>query len=115
MKLNIPFTLIAVAVAALLGWMVYAISTPDDHAAIAAFGSGISFAVTLIPAIGMTYETCGTAVNLRVLSFGAFFAILIAQLIFAFTHIALPAYPIVSALLVLIYIALAYAIARAKQ
>lgn len=116
MRINFVLTLISLAIAALLGWMCYAIvGSAAPNALIAGIGSGVCFAVPLLTAIGFSFESEGTGMNIRTLSFVMFFVMLAAQLIFAFTHISMPTYAIVSGILLLIHIAVVYMIARANQ
>ena len=115
MKVNSVLCALAVVVAVLLGYTVYAVAGIDPNAVVAGIFSTICFIATLVPAFGLKYETRALSVNLRVLSLVAFVAMLISHFAFAAIWIKMPYYYIVNGLILCIYIGIAYSINSTKQ
>ena len=115
MKVNPVLCTLAVVVAALLGYTVYAVAGIDPNAVVAGIFSTICFIATLAPAFGFKYGTQSMSVNLRVLSLVAFVVVLISHFAFAAIWIKMPYYFIVNGLILCIYIGIAYSINSTKQ
>ena len=117
MKINVIFLVIAFAISALGGYALYAGNSAETDIPLAnATGGGIAFFVTLA---GMTAisskDARGSSMNIRVLS-GVFFAvILVEQIIFCIVPFRLPPYIIITGILILIYVLLAYTIGRSMR
>lgn len=115
MKVNPILCALAVVVAALLGYTVYAVAGIDPNAVVAGVFSTICFMATLVPAFGFKYETQSMSVNLRILSIVAFVVMLISHFAFAAIWIKMPYYLIVNGLILCVYIGIAYSINSIKQ
>lgn len=57
MKANLFLTFISVMLAALLGYLAFNVANGEDNDVICGIGSCICFAVTLIPTMGLQYES----------------------------------------------------------
>ena len=65
MKANLFLTFISVMLAALLGYLAFNVANGEDNDVICGIGSCICFAVTLIPTMGLQYESGKLSVNIR--------------------------------------------------
>jgi len=114
MKLNFITTLIAIAVSLLIAYGLYSFHNSENKILLSA-GSFVFFAITLILAIGTSFELPRTTTNIRVVS-GVFFAIALASnLIFVFISFSVPSYIIINGILLLVFVLIVYSINRAKQ
>ena len=117
MKIN-PITLsIAFAIAALAGYGFFAANGMESDIPIAnALGGGIALFVTLAGTIAVvTTDAKGSTMNLRVVSALFFVIMVIEQVIFCFVSFRLAPYIIVTGLLLLIYVLIAYGIGKSMR
>jgi hypothetical protein len=117
MKINIIMLGIAFAIAALAGYGFYSANGAEGDIPLAsALGSGIALFVTLsgIIAIG-TKTNSGAAPNIRWVSVVFFVLVLIEQIVFTVIKFRLPPYIVVTGILTLVYLFIAYAIGKALQ
>ncbi|HAF30872.1 MAG TPA: hypothetical protein DCG75_17680 [Bacteroidales bacterium] len=114
MKINFVQTIIAIVVSLLIAYGLYSFHGSENKILLSA-GSFVFLAVTLIIAIGASFELPRTTTNVKVVS-GIFFAIaLISNLIFTFFNFSVPSYFITNGILLLVFILIAYSINKAKQ
>ena len=114
MKVNFVQTIIAIAVSLLIAYGLYSFHDSENKILLSS-GSFVFLMVTLIFAIGTSFELPRTTTNVRVVS-GIFFAIaLISNLIFTFINFSIPSYVIINGILLLVFILIAYSINKAKQ
>lgn len=115
MKPNIILLLISICLAALLGYLAYAVADPDAHSVLCGIASGVCFAGVLVPLMGMNYDDGRLATNLRTFA-GLFFVVfLVCHFCFAAFGVAMPYYPVVSGILLLIFLAVFYKMAGIKE
>ena len=117
MKVNYITLVIAFAIAALMGYALFAMNGAETDIPLAnALGGGIVLFITLAGAISVSStDAKGSTVNIRVLSIVFFLVLLVEQLIFSFVPFKLPPYIIVTGILALIYVLIAYAIGKSMQ
>jgi len=116
MKINPVLLGIALAIAALSGYGFFAANSGKEYQLVLSIGAGLVLFITLSGVLAVSSKDgSGSTTNIRVLSGVFFFAILIEQLIFCFVPFRLPPYIILTGILILIYVLIAYAIRRALQ
>jgi hypothetical protein len=117
MKINIITLGIAFAIAAFAGYGFYAANGAEGDIPLAsALVSGIAFFVTLSGAIAVgTKKDTGAVQNIRWVSVVFCVILLIEQIIFSVVSFHLAPYIVITGILTLIYLLIAYAIGRALQ
>jgi hypothetical protein len=114
MKINFVQTIIAISVSLLIAYGLYSFHNSENKILLSG-GSFVFLTVTLIFAIGTSFELPRTTTNVRVVS-GIFFAIaLFSNLIFTFLNFSVPSYIIINGILLLVFILITYSINKAKQ
>lgn len=115
MKVNIFFSFIGVALASLIGFLAYNVAKGQENDLVCGISSTICFIATLIPSIGISYESGRVGTNIRVLSTLFFVIFLICHICFASFDLILPYYIIVNGILLLIYMAIFYKMAQSQE
>jgi hypothetical protein len=117
MRINIITLIIAFAIAALAGYGFYVANGAIADIPLAnALGGGIVLFVTLAGAVAVgTKDGSGSTMNIRLLSSIFFVVMLVEQLIFCFVPFSMPPYIIITGILLLVYILIAYGIGKAMQ
>lgn len=115
MKINSFLTLIALVLSVLMGSWVFSVADKDSHAVLAGIFSTICFAIPLILALGVSYSTSVSIVNIRVLSLAFFLIMLASHFYYAANGISMPYYVIVNGSIICIYAAIVYSIVKSKQ
>ncbi len=108
MKLNLFLTFISVALASLVGYLIFHVTENQANNAIYGIVSTICFIATLLPTIGMQYEGNRLGTNIRVLSALFFIVFLISQFCFAGLGVKQPYYIIINGILLALYLAICY-------
>lgn len=115
MKVNFVPTLIAAAISLLIAYALYSFCKTDDAQTVIAIGGFVCSFLTLATCFGVRFEQGRTSANTAVLG-GVFFVILlISHCIFAFTKFHTPLYVIVNGILLMVFILVVYAVAKARQ
>ena len=105
--------LVAIVISMLIAWGLWSLDGALRN--YVAFGAMAFLAGTLIPCIGVSYESGRNAINFRIAS-GLFFVIgLLINSVFAVLDAGQTAYIIISATAFLIYVAAGNAVYGAKQ
>lgn len=113
MKVNIVLLIIAVGIAALLGFLVYSFCSSTDNACAIGVTSALSFAVTLVPIMGLKQESGRMQVNIKVMSTMALIVFLIMAAVMCFISVEkLNVYYIIVGIMILIYLGLIYSMSR---
>ena len=113
MKVNIVLLIIAVGIATLLGFLVYTFCPSTDNACAIGVTSALSFAVTLVPILGLKHESSRMQVNIKVMSTMALIVFLIIAAVMCFISVEkLNVYYIIVGILVLIYLGALYSMSR---
>ncbi|MDR0583863.1 MAG: hypothetical protein LBG57_05870 [Treponema sp.] len=117
MRINVVTLAVALALAALAGYGFYVANGAEGDVPLAnALGGGIALFVTLAGAIALgTKEDKGGGPNIRIASFVFFGVILIEQIVFCFVSFSMAPYIIVTGVLLLVYVLIAYGIGKALQ
>jgi hypothetical protein len=116
-RINSIALIIVFAIAVLAGYGFYAANGAEADIPLAnALGGGIALFVTLAGATAVgTKDGSGSTMNIRLLS-GVFFVLmLVEQLIFCFVPFRMAPYIIVTGVLLLVYVLIAYGIGKAMQ
>ena len=115
MKWNKILLLIAIAMAALLGYCAYVFSVQRDGAHIVGATLGVTLGLTLSGAMALRLESERLQANVALLSSIATFILLVVGAVFCFLpSFRIELFIIVMALISLIYIAIAYSISKQK-
>lgn len=94
--------------AALVGYLAYNVASGDENDMVCGIGSGICFAATLIPTMGLQYKSDRLGINIRVLSSIFFIIFAISHFCFAGFGVKMPYYIIVNGIILMIYLAILY-------
>ncbi|MBO4509443.1 MAG: hypothetical protein J5747_12515 [Spirochaetaceae bacterium] len=115
MKVKLVPTLIIAGISALIGYGFYAANSNDGNAGcwIMLAVSAVSLFVTLGGGFGIRYKESGSAVNIVVISVIFSIVELIINLISTFATFHVAPYIIVSGTVLLVYVGIAYAMAKA--
>lgn len=116
MKVNAVLLIIAIGIAALLGFLVYSFCSSTDNACAIGVTSALSFAVTLVPIMGLKHESGRMQVNIKVMSTMALIVFLIMAAVMCFISVErLNVYYIIVGIMILIYLGLIYSMSRIKD
>lgn len=115
MKINIFLSLVSVILAALIGYLIVNIASRDDYGIICGVGSGLCSMVTLVPMMGLHYDSGRKGTNIRVLSLVFFIFFSISHLCFVGFGVSMPYYIMVNGIMLLVYLALFYIIEIMKN
>ena len=108
MKANLFLTIISIMLASLVGYLVFNVANGDENDIVCGIGSGICFTATLIPTLGLQYETGRLGVNIRIISSLFFTIFAISHFCFAGFGVKMPYYIIVNGIMLMIYLAIFY-------
>lgn len=115
MKANIFLTLISIVLATLVGYLAYNVASGDENDMICGIGSGICFAATLIPTMGIQYESGRLGTNIRVFSALFFIFFAVSHFCFAGFGVKMPYYAIVNGIMLMIFLAIIYKMQSVKD
>ena len=115
MKVNIVPAIIAAAVSALLAYGLYALCHAAGQETLLALGGFVCLFLPMATAIAVRFPEGRTSTNTAVLGWVFFFVLLISHAVFAFVQFAPPSYIIINGILLLIFLGVTYAVAKAKQ
>lgn len=105
MKFNIIQLVIAVALAALIGLLLFSLASVPENAKAIGITTGLSLAVTLVPAFAMKLENGRITTNVRVLSLLFAAILLVVHVVVCFLHINnLMFYYIIVGIVALLYL-----------
>lgn len=115
MKANIFLTLISIMLAMLLGYFAYNVASGDENDIVCGIGSSICFAATLIPTMGIQYESGRLGTNIRMFSALFFIVFAISHFSYAGFGVKMPYYIIVNGIMLMIYLAIFYKMQSVKD
>lgn len=115
MKANVFLTIISIMLASLVGYLVFNVANGDENDVVCGIGSGICFAATLIPTMGLQYKTGRLGVNIRIFSSIFFTLFAISHFSFAGFGVKMPYYIIVNGIMLMIYLAVFYKMQEIKD
>lgn len=99
----------------LLGYLAYNIASGDENDMVCGIGSVICFAATLIPTMGIQYESGRLGTNIRMFSALFFIVFAISHFCFAGFGVKMPHYIIVNGIMLMIYLAIFYKMQSVKD
>lgn len=114
MKVNVFLTFIAIALASLVGYWAYDVAEGQENDIMCGISSFVCFLATLIPTIGLKYESARIGINIRVLSAIFFIIFFISHFSFAAFGVKMPYYIIVNGIMLTVFIAIIYKMANIK-
>lgn len=108
MKANIFLSFIGVVLASLIGYLAFNVAKGHENDILCGVCSTICFIATLIPVLGLSYESSRLGTNIRVLSALFFVVFLVSHFCFAGFGIKMPYYIICNGIILIIYLAIIY-------
>lgn len=114
MKIKAIPLVIVLGISAIIAYGLYSFCTSDNAILLAIFGGLMSLA-TLATAFGVTIDSQGKSVNIKVVSLVFFVLALISNIVFARCAFKTPTYIIVNGLLILIWLLIVYGISKADN
>lgn len=108
MRMNTILTVIAVFMAILIGYLAFSIAEGQENDVVCGIASTLCFMATLIPIIGVQYDSSKVGVNIKVMSVLFLVIFLISHFCFAAICVKMPYYVITNGILLLIYLAILY-------
>ena len=117
MRINFVYLAIAFGIAALLGFGFYSANGhADDKPLVNAIVGGAVLFITLAGALAVSSkDSRGVNVNIRTVSWVFFVIMLIEQAIFCIGRLLVAPYVIITGLLMLVYLLIAYSIGRSMR
>ncbi len=115
MKINFFLTFISIALTGIWGYWIYEIAKGQENDLICGICSSICLLTTIIPAMGLKYDSGRIGANIRVLSFLFLIIFLISHFCFAIWGVIMPTYLIINGILLILYLAVFYKIANIKN
>ena len=99
----------------LVGYLAYNVASGEENDMVCGISSGICLATTLIPTIGIQYESGRLGTNIRVFSALFFILFAISHFCFAGFGVKMPYYIIVNGIMLMIYLAIFYKMQGVKD
>lgn len=115
MKVKVVPTIIALGISALLAYALYEICHTEGKELLLAIGGGMCLFLTLATCLGVRFKPSRTSANVAVIGAVFFVAVVISNAIFAYSHFATHTYIIVNGILMLLFLLIAYLVAKEKQ
>lgn len=108
MRINIFLSIIGIALASLIGYLVFNVAEGQENDTLCGIGGIVCFSITLIPTIGIHYNSSRLGINLRVLSALFFVIFFVCNFCFASLGIKTSYYIICNGIILVIYLAILY-------
>lgn len=115
MKVNVFLTMISIMLALLIGYLSYLIAEGKENDLLCGIGTSVCLITTLIPTIGLQYESGRLGVSIRVLSTLFFIVFLVCNFCFAGFGINVPYYIITNGIMLLIFLVIFYKMQNIKS
>lgn len=108
MRPNLFLTIISLLLTALVSYLAYSVAEGKENDIVCGVGSAVCFVATLLPMIGLKYDSARVGANIRILS-GVFFLVFLAShACFIHLGIRMPYYVIANGILLVIFLAIFY-------
>lgn len=114
-KFDSIFTLLAILLAAILGYWLYDLSTDVNVKWVIAIGGFLSIASMLVPLMGAKFDDSKITISVKTASTLFLVIILIENFCFATFGTRIPLYIIITALSMLIAVAVVYRLSQTKD
>ena len=108
MKANVFLTMISVILTLFIGYLAYTIAVDKANDSLYGVGTFLCLIATLVPTIGLQYESGRMGTNIRVYSALFFIIFLISNFCFASFVINVPYYIITNGIMLVIFLAIFY-------
>lgn len=108
MKVNVFLTSLCILITVLISYLVFYVAEGGENDVLCGIVSGICIAATLVPMMGIQYESGRQGINIRIFSALFFFIFLISQFCFAAFGVGELYYIVSNGILLIIYMALFY-------
>lgn len=115
MRINTVLTIIAIAMAILIGYLTFSIAEGEKNDIVCGITSTICFTAVLIPIVGLQYDSSKLGINIKIMSVIFLVVFLISHFSFAAICIRMPYYIIINGILLLIYIVILDRMNRIKN
>lgn len=115
MKMNIFLTCISVAMASLIGYLVYTFEEGQKGDILCSIGSAICMTSILIPMMGLHYDSGRLGVNIRVMCLAFLLLFLISHVCFLVVGINESYYIVTNGIILLIYWSVFYKMQGMKE
>ena len=106
MKANVFLTMISVILTLFIGYLAYTIAVDKANDSLYGVGTSLCLIATLVPTIGLQYESGRMGTNIRVYSALFFIIFLISNFCFASFVINVPYYIITNGIMLVIFLAI---------
>ena len=111
MKVNIFLSILALFISAFFGSFIYMIAEQPDYDVLC----GIASFATLIPFMGLQYESDRLGINIRIFCVLFLLIFLALNLYYAYTGVVMPYYTTFNGLLLIVYLAIVYKLINIKD
>lgn len=115
MKINTFLTISAIALGALIGYLMYLFAGENPDNVVDGVVSALCLSLTLVPLMGARYQSPRIATNIRILSVVFFMVFLIINAVFINLNDKVPYYLIVNGIFVIIYLFVVYNLINTKN
>lgn len=115
MRPNFFLTLITLLLTALISYLAYSVAEGMENDAICGVGSAVCFLTTLLPTMGMKYDSARVGANIRILSGLFFLLFLVSHACFISLGIKMPYYVIANGILLVIFLAIFYKLCSGQE
>ena len=115
MKIRVVQTIIALGISVLLAYALYELCHTDGKEMLLAIGGGLCLFLPLVTCLGVRFEQPRTTANVAVVGAVFFVLMLISNVLFAYLPFKTHTFVIVNGILLLLFLLIAYLIAKAKQ
>jgi hypothetical protein len=114
MKISPVMLAVSAGIAALAAYVFYAGNSGEAYRWLITFGSGISVLLTIGGLLAISSEG-GVAVNIKAASALFFALLLVEHLVFSFASVKPAPYVVITGILLLVYVTVAYAVTKALK
>lgn len=115
MKVNIFLSFFSLCLAALIGFLVYTFAERGCNDVLCGICCGISLFSTLLPLMGLKYDSVRTSINIRVCSACFFFIFLLVHLGFSIWGVVMPYYVIITGIIIVVFLSIIYMLNLIKE
>ena len=115
MRINTVLTIIAIAMAVLIGYLAFSIAEGEKNDIVCGIASKTCITAFLVTIVGLQNDSNKLGINIKIMSSLFLFVFLISHFCFAAICIKMPYYIIINGILLLIYIVILYRMNQIKK